>query len=128
MDYNEAIDKLDKISIELESYTDYPQSATNNAKRMLGWIEKYGRDVVQGGTNIGLARARQLSDRRPISLDVLKRTKNFLTRSKSYSKIADEYKDEPWLDKGFVAYNLWGGEAMRLWSIKTLDKLEDESN
>lgn len=95
---------------------------------MLGWIEKYGRDVVQGGTNIGLARARQLSDRRPISLDVLKRTKNFLTRSKSYSKIADEYKDEPWLDKGFVAYNLWGGEAMRLWSIKTLDKLEDESN
>ena len=111
-----------------ETFSDYPQTATNNAKRMLGWIEKYGRDVVQGGTNIGLARARQLSDRRPISLDVLKRTKNFLTRSKSYSKIADEYKDEPWLDKGFVAYNLWGGEAMRLWSIKTLDKLEDESN
>ena len=35
MDYNEAIDKLDKISIELESYTDYPQSATNNAKRAI---------------------------------------------------------------------------------------------
>ena len=110
-----------------ETFSDYPQTATNNANRMLGWIEKYGRAVVQGGTNIGLARASQLSDRRPISLDVLKRTKNFLTRSKSYSKIADEYKDEPWLDKGFVAYNLWGGEAMRLWSIKTLDKLENET-
>jgi hypothetical protein len=92
---------------------------------MLGWIEKYGRDVVQAGTNIGLARARQLSEREALSLEVLKRTKNYLTRSKTYSTVADEFKDEPWRDKGYVAYNLWGGEAMRVWAVKTLDKLEN---
>jgi hypothetical protein len=114
-----------KDETKSQTFDNYPQAATNNAKRMLGWIEKYGRDVVQAGTNVGLARARQLSEREALSLDVLKRTKNYLTRSKTYSTVADEFKDEPWRDKGYVAYNLWGGEAMRVWAVKTLDKLED---
>jgi hypothetical protein len=50
-----------KETSKAESYDDYPQAATNNAKRMLGWIEKYGREVVTAGTNVGLARAQQLS-------------------------------------------------------------------
>ena len=114
-----------KDETKSQTFDDYPQAASNNAKRMLGWIEKYGRDVVQAGTDVGLARARQLSQREPISLDVLKRTKNYLTRSKTYATIDEQYKDEPWRDKGFVAYNLWGGEAMRVWAEKTLDKLEN---
>ena len=114
-----------KDETKSQTFDNYPQAATNNAKRMLGWIEKYGRDVVQAGTNVGLARARQLSEREPLSLDVLKRTKNYLTRSKTYSTVADEFKDEPWRDKGYVAYNLWGGEAMRVWAVETLDKLEN---
>ena len=114
-----------KDETKSQTFDNYPQAATNNAKRMLGWIEKYGRDVVQAGTNVGLARARQLSEREALSLDVLKRTKNYLTRSKTYSTVADEFKDEPWRDKGYVAYNLWGGEAMRVWAVKTLDKLEN---
>jgi hypothetical protein len=114
-----------KDETKSQMFDDYPQAASNNAKRMLGWIEKYGRDVVQAGTNVGLARARQLSQREAISLDVLKRTKNYLTRSKTYATIDEQYKDEPWRDKGFVAYNLWGGEAMRVWAEKTLDKLEN---
>ncbi len=114
-----------KDETKSQTFDNYPQAATNNAKRMLGWIEKYGRDVVQAGTNVGLARARQLSEREALSLDVLKSTKNYLTRSKTYSTVADEFKDEPWRDKGYVAYNLWGGEAMRVWAVKTLDKLED---
>ena len=114
-----------KDETKSQTFDNYPQAATNNAKRMLGWIEKYGRDVVQAGTKVGLARARQLSERQALSLDVLKRTKNYLTRSKTYSTVADEFKDEPWRDKGYVAYNLWGGEAMRVWAVKTLDKLEN---
>ena len=31
MDYDKILEKLEEISIELESYNDYPQSATNNA-------------------------------------------------------------------------------------------------
>ncbi len=123
--HREYLEAVGDNKEEKKTFDDYPQAASNNAKRMLGWIEKYGRDVVQAGTNVGLARARQLSQREPISLDVLKRTKNYLTRSKTYATIDEQYKDEPWRDKGFVAYNLWGGEAMRVWAEKTLDKLEN---
>ena len=28
--------------VKLESYTDYPESASNNAKRALEWVEKHG--------------------------------------------------------------------------------------
>jgi hypothetical protein len=116
-----------KETSKAESYDDYPQAATNNAKRMLGWIEKYGRDVVTAGTNVGLARAQQLSSREPISLDVLKRTRSYLERAKTYSTVDDKLKDEPWLDNGFVAYNLWGGEAMRVYANKKLAELEDNA-
>ena len=116
-----------KETSKAESYDDYPQAASNNAKRMLGWIEKYGRDVVTAGTNVGLARAQQLSSREPISLDVLKRTRSYLERAKMYSTIDPKYKDEPWLDNGYVAYNLWGGEAMRGYANKKLAELEDNA-
>ena len=33
MNYEDLIEKLEAISINLESYADYPQAATNNAKR-----------------------------------------------------------------------------------------------
>ena len=33
MNYDDIIEKLESISIRFQSYTDYPQSATNNAKR-----------------------------------------------------------------------------------------------
>ena len=36
-------------------------------------------------------------------------------------KIAEEYRDEPWKDKGYVAYNLWGGKAMVSWAKRTSD-------
>ena len=54
----------------------------------------------------------------------LKRVKSFLARHKDNSKISDEFKGEPYKDKGYVAYNLWGGESMRTWVNKFLDKLE----
>ncbi len=126
-EYETAIAESSKETSKAESYDDYPQAATNNAKRMLGWIEKYGRDVVTAGTNVGLARAQQLSSREPISLDVLKRTRSYLERAKTYSTVDDKLKDEPWLDNGFVAYNLWGGEAMRNYANKKLAELEDNA-
>lgn len=109
-------DEAEEKMLKAESYSDYPQGATNNAKRMLEWREKYGRDVVQGGTNIGWIRANQIASREPLSLDVVKRVHSFLSRHEDNAVIADQYKDEPWKDKGYVAYNLWGGKAMVSWA------------
>ena len=55
-----------------EGYKDYPQSATNNARRVKNWIEKHGRDEVDGMTEVGLARMNQLIARETLSLSTLK--------------------------------------------------------
>lgn len=95
-----------------QEYTGYPQSATNNARRMLDWIEEYGRDVVQGGTQTGLARARQLAERRPLDRETINRIYSFFSRHEGNEQVAEQFRDEPWRDNGFVAWNLWGGTSM----------------
>jgi HK97 family phage portal protein len=113
-----------KEESKAEMYDDYPQTASNNAKRMLEWREKYGRDVVKGGTEIGWRRASMLSARKPISIDVISRMAQF-NRHRENAKIADEYKDEPWKDRGYVAWNLWGGTAGVDWAIKKMEELRN---
>lgn len=111
-------DDKQEIIQKQDSYTNYPQGATNNAKRMLEWREKYGRDVVKGGTEVGWKRANQLANREPLSLDTVKRVHSFLARHEDNAKISEEYRNEPYKDKGYVAYNLWGGKAMISWAKK----------
>ena len=41
LSYEDVIEKLEAISIKLESYNDYPDSASNNACKVLRWIDKY---------------------------------------------------------------------------------------
>lgn len=108
-----------------ESFGDYPQGATNNARRMLEWREKYGRDVVKGGTEVGWKRANQIASRSNLSLDVVKRIHSFLSRHEENAKISDEYKNEPWRDRGYVAYNLWGGAAMKNWAKKIAEQADE---
>jgi HK97 family phage portal protein len=113
-EYEAAINKgffLTDREIKQE-YTGYPQSATNNARRMLDWIEEYGRDVVTGGTQVGLARARQLAERRPLDRETINRIYSFFSRHQGNEVIDEQYRDEPWRDNGFVAWNLWGGTSM----------------
>lgn len=108
-----------------KTYKNYPQGATNNARRMLEWREKYGRDVVKGGTEVGWKRANQIANRENISLDVVKRVHSFLSRHEENAKISDEYKNEPWKDRGYVAYNLWGGMAMKNWAKKIAEQADE---
>jgi len=113
--YNEPID-YNSIETKEETFKDYPQGATNNARRMLEWREKYGRDEVQAGTPTGWQRANQLANREALSLSTIKRVNSFLARHEDNAKIDPKYKDTPWKDKGYVAYNLWGGAAMVSWA------------
>lgn len=119
IDYN--FTSLKSQTTKQESFDDYPQGATNNARRMLEWREKYGRDVVDAGTPTGWQRANQLANREAISLDTVKRINSFLARHKDNAKIDPQYKNEPWKDRGYVAYNLWGGEAMVSWANRVAE-------
>ena len=44
LSYEDVLQKLEDISINLDSYTDYPQAATNNAKKARKWKEENGSD------------------------------------------------------------------------------------
>jgi len=124
VDVAKSIVKEETPKKKAESYSNYPQTASNNAKRMIEWREKYGRDVVRGGTEVGWKRANQLANREPLSLDVVSRMAQF-NRHRENATIDPQYKGEPWRDRGYVAWNLWGGTAGVDWAIRTMDKLKD---
>jgi HK97 family phage portal protein len=104
-----------------EMYDDYPQKASDNAQKMLDWKEKYP-DEIRGGTEIGWTRARQLADRDAISRDIVSRMAQF-NRHRENAKVADEYKDTPWKDAGYVAWNLWGGTEGVDWAIAKMKEI-----
>lgn len=109
-----------------KTYNDYPKAASENAKRALDWIEKYGRDVVKAGTLVGLARARQLANGEGISRDTIARMAAF-ARHRKNSEIAPEFKGKPWLDKGYTSWLLWGGTAGVDWAIRKIQQIDNEN-
>lgn len=108
-----------------DSYKDYPAAAKANAKKAISWKEEYGRDVVKGGTAVGWARAHQLAKGEALSRDVVSRMAQF-NRHRKNSKIAPEFKDEPWRDNGLVAWLIWGGDEGVDWAMKKMDQIRKE--
>ena len=83
MDYNELLEKLEAISIKFETYNDYPESASNNACKVLKWIDEHGRDEVKGMTRVGITRANQLCSKSNISRDTIARMASFKRHEKT---------------------------------------------
>ena len=112
-------DKMERPNEELKeqlaSYTDYPQGATNNAKRALAWVEKNGWGSC--GEATGKNRANQLAKREPISRDTIARMASF--------KRHQQHKDVPYSEGcGGLMWDAWGGSAGVNWASRKLDQLE----
>jgi len=103
-------------------YSNYPQSATNAAKKALKHKEDNGSKC---GTSVGWTRARQLSNKEALSEDEVIRTYSFLSRAKVYDqgKYFDEDDNEIC---GSIMYDAWGGSTMLPWAEKTANKIMDE--
>ena len=115
MDYNEPLQRLDEISIKLESYTDYPQSATNNAKRALKWVEENGWGSC--GEATGKRRAHQIANREPLSRDTVARMASF--------KRHQQHKDVPYSKGcGGLMWDSWGGSSGINWAINKLKQID----
>ena len=108
-----------------DSYTDYPVSATNNAKKALEWRDKYPNEI-QGGTAIGWTRANQLANRRPISEETIARMASF-ARHRKNAEVSADRKDKPWTDAGYVAYLIWGGETGVSWATDKLERIRRQN-
>jgi hypothetical protein len=101
----------------LESYTDYPASVKNNAKKGLDLNEKNGNKCA---TQVGKIRAQQLAQGKPISKETIKRMFSYLSR-------AEEYYDESDMNAcGTISFLLWGGKSALRWSESKLKELENE--
>ena len=108
-----------------ESYNDYPKEASENACKVLRWIDEHGRDEVSGMESTGLQRANQLCKGEPISEETIARMSSF-ERHRKNSEIDPEFEGTPWKDKGYVAWLAWGGDAGVEWASKKLQRIREE--
>jgi hypothetical protein len=109
-----------KSRILMESYSDYGQSISNNAKRGIELNEKVGNKCA---TQVGKVRAQQLANGEPISLETIRRMYSYLSRAETY------YDESDTKACGTISYLLWGGKSALSWSrnkLRELGELEDE--
>lgn len=112
----ESINKLN-----FKSYNDYPESASNNACKVLQWRDEHG-DEVQGMLQVGWTRANQLCNKENISEETIARMASF-ARHRQNAEVSPEFKDTPWKDKGYVAWLGWGGTTGIEWAQNKLKSI-----
>jgi len=109
-----------------ETYNDYPEAATNNAKRVLKWRDEYG-DEVKGMTAVGWQRANQLANKERLSRDTIAKMAAF-ERHRKNAEVAPEFRDTPWRDNGHVAWLGWGGSAGIEWAQRKLNQIDNNKS
>ena len=113
------VDELQELlsKEELESYSDYPESVRNNAKRGIELNEAVGNKCA---TQVGKIRARQLSNGEPVTESTIKRMFSFLSRAETYYDAGDKESC------GYISYLLWGGKSAKTWAESKLKQIERE--
>jgi hypothetical protein len=87
------------------------ESMANNAKRGLELRRKFGR----GGTAVGVARARDLSNRTELSPDTVLRMYSFFSRHE-VDKQGKDWNNTERPSNGKIAWLLWGGDSGYSWA------------
>lgn len=97
------------------------------AQRGLDWRKEFGR----GGTEVGIARARDITNKRELSADTIRRMFSFFSRHE-VDKQAEGFSqgEKGYPSNGRIAWALWGGDAGFSWAearTKRMDKLDERS-
>ena len=125
----EAIAERDEIkSIALDQWLEIknpwrPTTAmAAAARRALEWRREFGR----GGTAVGIARARDIVNRRRLPRDTIMRMVSFFARHE-IDKRATGFREgeEGFPSNGRIAWDLWGGDAGQRWSRRIRDRIEE---
>jgi len=97
----------------------------SEAVKGLEWRKEHGR----GGTEVGVARARDIKNRKELSFDTVKRMYSFFSRHE-VDKKADGFSpgEKGYPSAGRIAWALWGGDAGFSWSRKIAGQLDDDRN
>jgi hypothetical protein len=89
-----------------------PAGVRSAAKRGLELRSKFGR----GGTSVGIARGRDLSNGKGVSASTIRRMNSFFARHAVDKRPDWSNPSKP--SNGYIAHLLWGGDAGRAWASK----------
>jgi len=91
------------------------------AEKGLEWRREYGR----GGTQIAVARARNISNADNLSIDTITRMNSFFARHEVDKQAEGFYPgEEGFPSAGRIAWALWGGDAGQSWAKKKVKEIE----
>lgn len=110
----------------MESFTP-PPGARAAAKRALEMRDKE-TESNKGGTEVGIARARDLSSGKQLSEDTVKRMHSFFSRHE-VDKQAEGFRpgEEGYPSKGKQAWDLWGGDSAKAWAESKVKAMLDKN-
>ena len=93
------------------------------AERGLEWRREYGR----GGTQVGVARARDIANKRDLSMDTVRRMNSYFARHE-VDKDAEGFRpgEDGYPSAGRIAWALWSGDAGWSWAKRILEQEDDE--
>jgi len=104
-----------------------PAGVRSEAAKGLAWRDEYGR----GGTAVGVARARDLSNGTNISPDTAKRMASYFARHEVDKRGTGWSPGEDGFPSaGRIAWALWGGDPGKAWAnklTKQIDAADDRS-
>ena len=127
-DYEDDEKSIDKELMHLiKAVADIDTKPTDamstEAQRGLNWRREFKR----GGTEIGVARANQLTNKENLSPDTVQRMYSYFSRhevdkqGKGFKKGSEGYPSA-----GRIAWALWGGDAGFGWSKKVWNQIQTE--
>ncbi len=98
-----------------------PSGVREEAAKGLAWRDEYGR----GGTAVGVARARDLSNGTNISPDTAKRMASYFARHE-VDKQGEGWSpgEDGFPSAGRIAWALWGGDPGQAWASKLTKQIE----
>jgi len=76
---------------------------------------KFHTTFKRGGTAVGIARARDLKNRKNLSPSTIKRMVSYFARHQVDKRSLD-FGNEIKPSNGYIAWLLWGGDAGRAWA------------
>lgn len=106
-------DLLAKLSYGEQKDNTPPQGVRDEAAKGLEWRREYNR----GGTEVGVARARDLARGANVSNETIGRMVSFFARHEG-NKDAEGFSpgEEGYPSAGRIAWALWGGDAGKRWA------------
>lgn len=98
-----------------------PDGVREEAARGLAWRDEFNR----GGTAVGVARARDLSNGKSISPDTARRMKAYFARHE-VDKQGEGFKPDQdgFPSAGRIAWALWGGDPGQAWANKLVRQID----